>query len=44
MVADGATCGSAESTVTSHMSGNAADDCAFNATFGIGGSRDRQQR
>jgi hypothetical protein len=44
MVADGATCGSAESTVTSHMPGNAADDCAFDAAFGTGRSRDRQER
>jgi hypothetical protein len=38
VVADGATCGSAKSTVTSKMTGNAAYYSALDAAFGVGRS------
>jgi hypothetical protein len=43
VVADGATCGSAKSTVTSKMTGNAAYYSALDAAFGVGRSRDGQK-
>jgi hypothetical protein len=44
VVTYGATCGSAESTMTSHMTGNAAYDRALDTAFGIGRGCDRQKR
>jgi hypothetical protein len=44
VVTDGAARGGAESAVTGKVAGNATDNRAFDAPFGIGRSSDRQKR